>query len=388
MREHAQRIRFSAGEGDVYFASDSGARMRSGAQYRQDVFPERKESKKTPSERKPLNSFAQRTDRFRGDENNSTPTMTRSSGVPNSAMAAMYGYTGEAHAGLDEIMHSRMGRVHQYMDNQIPAAEGEADEIASSVTSGRTPDSIKSALGEQMGADFSDVRFHTDAAATQKAADIGARAYTVGRDVYFGEGGFAPDVAAHELVHTAQQGAVESEAPTVSAPMGGVQMLPGFMKSIGRGVAKGARAVGRAISAPFRALGRRLFGNASGTAGAAGGQAAGPTMANVDAYMAANPYPDAPIYDTEYDAGAAGGQAAGPTMANYEEFMAANPYPDAPVYDPDEDPSGLGVGRLRQAFTGGGDQPRTEARRASIGAGQNGAPGVSTLRRRFQNPRR
>ena len=46
---------FMSGEEDVYFASDSGARMRSGAQLRQDVSPEREGSKKTSFERKDLN---------------------------------------------------------------------------------------------------------------------------------------------------------------------------------------------------------------------------------------------------------------------------------------------------------------------------------------------
>ena len=43
-----------AGEEDVCFASDSGARRRSGAKPHQDVSPERKGSKKTFSERKAL----------------------------------------------------------------------------------------------------------------------------------------------------------------------------------------------------------------------------------------------------------------------------------------------------------------------------------------------
>ncbi len=61
-----------------------------------------------------------------------------------------------------------------------------------------------SALAAMMGADFSGVRFHTGKAAEAKASAVDARAYTSGNDVYFGEGGFDPAVAAHELVHTAQ----------------------------------------------------------------------------------------------------------------------------------------------------------------------------------------
>ena len=40
-------------------------------------------------------------------------------------------------------------------------------------------------------------------------------------------------MAAHELVHTAQQGVVESAVPTVSAPMGEVQMMPKVFQKIG-----------------------------------------------------------------------------------------------------------------------------------------------------------
>ena len=46
---------FRTGEEDVYFASDSGAWMRSGAKLRHDVSTERKGSKKTSFERKVLN---------------------------------------------------------------------------------------------------------------------------------------------------------------------------------------------------------------------------------------------------------------------------------------------------------------------------------------------
>jgi len=82
-----------------------------------------------------------------------------------------------------------------------------------------------------MGADFSNVTFHTDSAALKQADAMGARAYTTGSDVYFGSGGFDPGVAAHELVHTVQQGMVGSSMGTVSAPTGGVQMWPGRKKN-------------------------------------------------------------------------------------------------------------------------------------------------------------
>lgn len=70
---------------------------------------------------------------------------------------------------------------------------------------------IASARGSGIGHDFSRVRVHADARAAKSAAAVHARAYTVGSDIVFGSGQFAPSTAdgqrllAHELVHTLQQ---------------------------------------------------------------------------------------------------------------------------------------------------------------------------------------
>jgi hypothetical protein len=63
----------------------------------------------------------------------------------------------------------------------------------------------------RFGADFSGVRVHTDGQAAESAQAINARAYTVGRDVVFGAGQYAPQTGAgkrllaHELAHVVQQ---------------------------------------------------------------------------------------------------------------------------------------------------------------------------------------
>ena len=146
---------------------------------------------------------------------------------------------------LEELMQERM-RQH-FLDHQIPEAEREADRLASAAQGARTPEEVKTRMGERLGADFSGVRFHTDSGAFHTAEDMGARAYATGRDIYFGQGGFDPAVAAHELVHTVQQGQVESSAPTVSAPAGQVQMLPKRLKAFGHSVAQAAKTVGSGI---------------------------------------------------------------------------------------------------------------------------------------------
>ncbi|WP_254047196.1 eCIS core domain-containing protein [Streptomyces aureus] len=57
----------------------------------------------------------------------------------------------------------------------------------------------------RLGADFSDVRMHTDAAAKASAAEVGARAYTSGSHIVVGDGGADRHTLAHELTHVIQQ---------------------------------------------------------------------------------------------------------------------------------------------------------------------------------------
>lgn len=69
-------------------------------------------------------------------------------------------------------------------------------------------------MEQNFGTTLSAVRIHTDANAQKMSADIGAQAFTSGRDIYFNEGKYAPGspegdgLLAHELTHTIQQGAI------------------------------------------------------------------------------------------------------------------------------------------------------------------------------------
>jgi hypothetical protein len=83
---------------------------------------------------------------------------------------------------------------------------------------GRPLDSATRTIMEpRFGHDFSGVRVHDDARAARSAAAVDALAYTVGRDIVFAQGQYAPVSAAgvallaHELAHTVQQaGAADS----------------------------------------------------------------------------------------------------------------------------------------------------------------------------------
>ena len=82
--------------------------------------------------------------------------------------------------------------------------EREAESLADQVT--RMP---VTPIGDRY--DFSNVRIHTDARAAESARVVNALAYTVGRDVVFGAGLYAPQtrdgsrLIAHELTHVVQQ---------------------------------------------------------------------------------------------------------------------------------------------------------------------------------------
>lgn len=73
----------------------------------------------------------------------------------------------------------------------------------------------------RFGHDFSQVRVHTDARAAESARSVNALAYTVGRDVVFGTGQYAPGTGegkrllAHELTHVVQQNRLQNPLWTI-----------------------------------------------------------------------------------------------------------------------------------------------------------------------------
>jgi len=90
---------------------------------------------------------------------------------------------------------------------------------------------VRAFMEPRIGHDFSRVRVHTDALASRSAAAVDALAYTVGDDVVFRAGQYAPGTAegrkliAHELTHVVQQ----RESPAI------VQRSPsGFFSAIFR----------------------------------------------------------------------------------------------------------------------------------------------------------
>jgi hypothetical protein len=110
------------------------------------------------------------------------------------------------------IQMKRVGSTHSGQTNAPPSVH----QVLRSP--GQQLDATTRAFMEpRFGQDFSGVRVHSDRAAAESARDVNARAYTVGRDVVFGDGSYAPGtndgrrLLAHELAHVVQQQKVGSE---------------------------------------------------------------------------------------------------------------------------------------------------------------------------------
>lgn len=91
-------------------------------------------------------------------------------------------------------------------------ASGVEGHVGSALASGEPLRSSTRAFMEpRFGRDFSTVRVHAGPAASQAAAALGARAFTIGRSIVFGASEYAPETAAgqrlvaHELAHVVQQ---------------------------------------------------------------------------------------------------------------------------------------------------------------------------------------
>ncbi|SEO73327.1 DUF4157 domain-containing protein [Nitrosovibrio sp. Nv6] len=104
----------------------------------------------------------------------------------------------------------------------------------------------------RFGHDLSRVRVHTGAEADQLARSVQARAFTIGRDVVFGEGHYQPAsptgqwLMAHELTHVLQQQEGLSRSPAQGIQVqhtGRPQLQGGFWGKVWGGIKKGTRAV-------------------------------------------------------------------------------------------------------------------------------------------------
>jgi len=158
-----------------------------------------------------------------------------------------------AECGQEETLQRKpqgQQAVSGSVENQLVSSKGGGRPM-----SGETRSSMESGFG----ADFGNVRIHTDSNAVQMNKSLGAQAFTSGNDIYFNEGKYNPNsssgkhLLAHELTHTIQQGGSGAMAQAK------IQMMPDWVNSaagwvgdtasgVANGVADGAAWVGGQVA--------------------------------------------------------------------------------------------------------------------------------------------
>jgi hypothetical protein len=107
------------------------------------------------------------------------------------------------------------GEIDDQTTSRINSARGSGQSL---------PTATAQRMGESMGADFSDVRVHTDSQSHELNQTLNARAFTTGSDIFFQQGEYQPGTSggdkllAHELTHVVQQGGSSTSGPLTLGP--------------------------------------------------------------------------------------------------------------------------------------------------------------------------
>jgi uncharacterized protein DUF4157 len=143
-------------------------------------------------------------------ESHQAPSRRKEEGNPAATEALMHGRT-------DAVSPAAIMHLQKAAGNASVAAalEEQQPSLVKDVVNsgGGTPldRDTRGLMESRLGADFSDVRVHTDSQASESARAVQAHAYTVGTDVVFQSGKYTPEtdsgkhMLAHELTHVVQQ---------------------------------------------------------------------------------------------------------------------------------------------------------------------------------------
>lgn len=120
-------------------------------------------------------------------------------------------------------------RIRRFTGPSVDRGDDAPDSVGQVLASSGRPlePALRRDMERRFGYGFSEVRIHNGTTAERSASEIGARAYTAGKNVVFGANQFAPGaregrlLLAHELTHVIQQGS--ADASIVSAEDSGME---------------------------------------------------------------------------------------------------------------------------------------------------------------------
>lgn len=139
--------------------------------------------------------------------NQSEPMNMKSEQTEREEMVQMMGVPGRNHPADNSFQPDKQGSF---------ASAGLAGKIDREKGTGKQmKPELRHEMEGRIGADFGDVKIHTGSESAGMSRELGAKAFTVGSDIFFGAGQYKPDseegkhLIAHELTHTVQQGSSE-----------------------------------------------------------------------------------------------------------------------------------------------------------------------------------
>ncbi|HJZ82353.1 MAG TPA: DUF4157 domain-containing protein, partial [Pyrinomonadaceae bacterium] len=135
-------------------------------------------------------------------EGEGAPTVKQKIKVVQRPSAASRVAENEAAASAEEVRASSNSNEPRSSHDRQTSNDGSTSQL---------PENTRALMEDHFGADFGNVRIHSDENANRLADSFGANALTKGEDIYFNRGRYDPasnagrGLLAHELAHVVQQ---------------------------------------------------------------------------------------------------------------------------------------------------------------------------------------
>lgn len=193
------------GSADYWF--DRGRRRRAGPQHQPMIRSRKDRNESRADSRDPERSSG--TDGLRPagpSEGGHDPSLSQ---LPH--LQRTYGNQAVQRLAGDGVCRAVYPKTQSERLRDPPDGRGATKAMARSTASGRLDSHLSARVEDRFGTDVSGVRLHTGRAAHEAAEALDARAFTVGRDIFFGRGEYDPtsasgrELLAHEVSHVVQQ---------------------------------------------------------------------------------------------------------------------------------------------------------------------------------------